>query len=241
MMHNKKKNTLHIIDIGTHDAQEISLISNKDSLKGMISNFKISIKLFLRTRFWVNFKSIRFSSKKINALYNLRIICIEPVLSNLFFSRLRIIKPDILVQGVCSSVSSGHVPLYLGVQRLGNSLFKTKPALNGDQITTSSYDFDCIFKTLLLPYVNPNDRVLVRINAEGIEKDFIEWLSNQPSVHKKINLISGSLGDIRKCFGQKEFERSSLKLESLGIPFIHFTSDPKSWNEALKQIVDTLN
>jgi hypothetical protein len=42
-------------------------------------------------------------------------------------------------------------------------------------------------------------------------------------------MIAESLGDIKKCFGNKAYEDAVLSLNNSGISFVYFTSNEMSW------------
>ena len=95
-----------------------------------------------------------------------------------------------------------------------------------------------MFKELLLPYYKTEDTLIIRVNAEGIEKDLIDFLIENQI---KIDLLAGSIGDIKKCWGESTYLEYSAKMSNNNINFAYFTANPISWLPAMKKINKILN
>jgi hypothetical protein len=85
--------------------------------------------------------------------------------------------------------------------------------------------------------VSHDDIVILRMNAEGVEQGIIDWLTDDPSAAKSVQIVMGSTGDIKKCFGKDAEVAAQSRLAKAGIPFIYFTSNPGSWQPALDSLV----
>ena len=229
--------TIHLIDIGTHDGQEISLITGRHSLFGLSIHL---LKLFKAKGIEciINLKKILNFSDKFSNNFKFRLICIEPIMSNILYSRIKIIKPDLIIKGIVSSNKSSFSNLYLSKNRLGNSIYKEKPNLSGKTIKVANISFSILFKELVLPYYKKEDILIVRINAEGIEKDLIDYLIQNKI---EIDLLAGSIGDIKKCWGESVYKEYATKMIDNKISFVYFTSNPFSWLPAMQKINQILN
>lgn len=64
------------------------------------------------------------------------------------------------------------------------------------------------------------------MNAEGVEGPIIDFLTSEASV--KPAVIAGSIGDIRKCFGPAEYDRTIAAMAAADIPFVPLTSHPNN-------------
>ena len=164
---------------------------------------------------------------------------VEPVFYFKTAKFLRQAGNFVYLNGVCSALPSGAVKLLLAKDNLGNSIIESKPNLTGKHLDTWNYNFQ-----ELLDWCNANlrqsddDLLVLRMNAEGVEKDIVEYLHHAGVVRHRVRALYGSLGDIRKCFGGEAEQKSISLLAETGIPYVYFTSSPKSWRGALKEFCD---
>ena len=101
----------------------------------------------------------------------------------------------------------------------------------------SSNDFFRILKKNC-DKVSNKYNVILRLNCEGVEDSII--YSAQKYFKKKLVLILGSLKDVKYCKSQEAYENLIKFMKNKNIPFIFFSSSPKSWLKAHEAIIKVL-
>ena len=227
-----------IIDIGTHKGDEAILFSSRDSFSGY---FRFIYQ-------WLKYNRISVSSLKdilqvlkirdsISRKTSCKFALVEPIPHILLKKRLAHINLALYFCGVVSNQTDSFIPLHLSADSLGHSIFRSKPNLTDESVNINNISIDAFF-SLLKPHLSSFKYVLLRVNAEGLERDLIVWLSKHPDF--QVDLMMGSLGDIYKCFGKDEYDRSIDILRKTGIEFLYFTSNASTWLPALKKIYSTI-
>lgn len=224
-----------VLDIGTHKAQEVRLLG--DYSMGFCLHFLYRLIRSYRGRpeAFRDFSAMQRARKELSKLEFFYCL-IEPVIHEEALKPLRTLGDFMFLRGVCSSKPSGPEVLHLASRDLGHSIVPTKPNLSGETLPTWNYNF-----LDLLEWVNANvrrsdsDMLVLRMNAEGVEKDIIADLARVGREVHRVDAFFGSLGDIKKCFGEAEYQKSVESLRQMAIPFVYFTSSPRSWAEALRE------
>lgn len=228
--------TVLMLDIGTHKAQEARLLADTSNffkweiLKELLKRHR------LKPRAFGEWRAILANRERLKQL-EMRFCFIEPIMYDSLLKTLKNIKVFSFFRGVTSAAASGEERLFLAKNNLGNSIIETKPDLTGESIQTWNYDF-----TEVLGWVertlrtSPSDILILRINAEGVEKDIIKFLHDTGNSFK-IRGLFGSLGDIRKCFGEAEYDLAMTRLREMGIPYHYFTSNARGWKTSLDEFV----
>lgn len=152
---------------------------------------------------------------------------------------VRSVPAAVLVNGTTSRAPSAPATLLMASDSLGNSLIASKPGLTGERRETFNVDFAAIYELAVDTFVRSGDceKIVVRMNAEGVEGPIIEFLA---SARIKPDVLAGSLGDIKKCFGQDAYEAAMQLLDDAGIPFVYLTSNVGSWASGLSGIMEIL-
>jgi hypothetical protein len=160
---------------------------------------------------------------------------VEPLPWSTLLKDLKYFDSYALLTGVTSLEKAGPIELRLSNNRLGHSIIPTKPNLSGDCKRVWNFPIETVLDLAGPRNEHGNDDIyILRINAEGVENQIIEYFLDQLPLDRFI--VMGSLGDLAKCFGSAEQERVESLLREYGIPFIYFTSNPESWATALTQL-----
>jgi hypothetical protein len=148
--------------------------------------------------------------------------------------------PSFLVGGVSSCNPSGSIELFMAENSLGNSIVASKPGLSSAKQEAFNVHFASLYEFVVSTFIESGDcsEIVLRMNAEGVEGPIIDFLAGTASV--KPAVLAGSLGDIRKCFGEVEYERAVDTLQVASIPFVYLTSSPSSWAKGLEQTLALL-
>ena len=85
-----------------------------------------------------------------------------------------------------------------------------------------------------------NDTIIVlRMNCEGSEKNVLE-ACNKLNIHP--SFIIGSIGDIEKKWGKKQYEKTLKLLDKNNIEFFYFKgTDPGTWFNTIKNLKKLLD
>lgn len=222
-----------MIDVGTHKAEEVRLFEGRPSFS--LLNHARLIRLGLTET-----RSIRRISRSFKARHNCRYVLVEPVMHRELLAFVASVSSAILIGGVSSCTSDGPITLFMAPDSLGNSIVPSKPGLTGRTRETFNVDFARLYEFLLTTFVTTGDcdKIILRINAEGVEGPIIDFLANSASV--KPDVMAGSIGDIKKCFGQEAYDTAMEILETSGIPFVYFTSSARTWSHGLTEIMAVL-
>lgn len=224
-----------VLDIGTHKAQEVRLLG--DSSLGFTLRMLYALAKSYRGRSaaFRDFQTIRKARRGLEGT-QFYFCLIEPMIYPEAVRMLKRIGDFLFLRGVCSSKPSGPETLHIAQRNLGHSIIASKPNLSGQTVPTWNYNF-----LDLLAWVNANvrrsdqDLLVLRMNAEGVERDIIRDMMKVGREVHRIDAFFGSLGDIKKCFGEDELRKAEESLRNMGVPFVYFTSSPKSWANALSE------
>jgi hypothetical protein len=233
------KNVL-VIDIGSHKAEEAMLLEGRPNLSNRNRYRLLRQAKFDPRRATAEILAIRRESEAFAATYSCRHILVEPVMHRELIEFVATSKNALLVNGVVSCDPSHETTLFMAGDSLGNSIRPEKPGLTGQTTTTFNINFVKFYEFLMDVYVRSGDcdKIILRMNAEGVEGPIIEWLANEADIRP--DMLAGSIGDIKKCFGQAAYDKALADLERAGIPYIYFTSFPTAWLTGLRQITAAL-
>ena len=178
---------------------------------------------------------LRLQSKLASHTY--AVLMVEPVTYQQTMMFTKHLTSFTYVCGVASSRPSGPTTLHLSSDNLGHSIIPSKPNLTGHSHSTWNFNMLSTLEWYARSMcVSPQDTVILRINAEGVEKEIIEDLKANKDLYPKITALFGSLGDVKKCFGTEAERSAQAALRELGIPYFYFTSSPRSWRPALEAL-----
>jgi hypothetical protein len=230
---------LCILDIGSHKAEEVRLFEGfpnwtaRNRLRILRSNG------FRPTAALREIGQVNDLSQAFKTAFRCRYVLVEPIMHPELLHFVEKV-PSILVGGVSSCQPSGVIKLLMANDSLGNSIVPSKPGLSGAVHETFNVDFADLYEFVARTFIESGDcaHIILRINAEGVEGPIIEYLAEKAPV--KPAIIAGSLGDIRKCFGEAEYEQAMQTLEESNIPFVRLTSHPGSWAAGLDRCIDIL-
>lgn len=229
--------TIVVVDVGTHKAQEARLLADHSLFCTLGILFRILLSGKLRPAAFSDCREILRLRRHLQG-YEFRFCFVEPVLYRQQFRAFSNIGTFCFLRGVTSTARSGATRLFLAEDHLGNSIIETKPNLTDRSIRTWNYDF-----RELLDWAGKNlgaesaDLFILRINAEGIEKQVIELLHETRNTHR-LDAIFGSLGDIVKCYGEEAHITAVHQLSELNIPFYYFTAPPRGWVRSLRDFIN---
>ncbi|MEB3415611.1 hypothetical protein VCJ71_05990 [Alteriqipengyuania sp. WL0013] len=219
---------LLIIDVGTHKAEEVRLFAGDPS-------WTIRNRLrMVRAKRLAEIAETDRLSRQFRSIFDCRYILIEPVMHRELIDFAGK-EPCLLLNGVTSCDADGPVDLLMAEDSLGNSIIPTKPNLTGEKKTTFNFNFPHLYEYLVETFADR--QIVIRMNAEGVEGPIIDYLA-----HAKVRpaLLAGSIGDIRKCFGEEAYAAAQATMERADIPFVYLTSHPRYWADGLRKIMDIL-
>lgn len=230
------KKRVIVLDIGTHKAQEVRLLGDR-SLRFSLEVLWLLTRSYRgRLQAFSDFRSIHEARAKLSEL-ELCYCLVEPVIYRETLSAMRKLENFVFLKGVCSSSPSGPQELRLSKGNLGHSIIPTKPNLTGETVPTWNYNFMDLLRWVDASMrQSPDDLLVLRMNAEGVEKDIIADIVSASDA-PRIDAFFGSLGDIKKCFGEAEYRKAESSLAKMGIPFVYFTSSPRSWAQGLREFL----
>ncbi len=224
-----------VIDIGSHKAEEVWLFEGKPAwtprnLKRMLSLHGGNV--FAATR---QIARITRASRDFARDFDCRYVLVEPVVHRELCDFV-LHSAAILIAGVSSDAPNGPVDLLLAQDSLGHSLHPQKPHLTDKTMATYNFEFTELYAYVVKAMGPPEHAgaIVLRMNAEGVEGPIISFLA-QTDLHRPA-IFAGSLGDIKKCFGQDAYDTALTKLSEAQIPFSYLTSHPKSWESALSEV-----
>jgi len=229
-----------VLDIGTHMGQEARLISDRSvpfALRILLDLFK---HYRGRPQLFREFREIRRLQARL-AQFEFFFCFVEPILYQPMLASLKHFGNFVLLKGVCSSAKSGPEVLRLARASLGHSIIESKPNLSGNTVPTWNFNFESLLRWVdANARRNAHDRLILRMNAEGVEKDIIATMAALDSDAPRVNAMFGSLGDIKKCFGEEALRTAERQLASMKVSHVYFTSSPKSWRAALMSLEQLL-
>ena len=229
-----------VIDIGTHKAEEVLLFEGKPTW-----TTRNRLRILRQHRgnpvaAAAHIARINNASRDFARRFACRYVLVEPIMHRElcdFIARY----PAVLIGGVSSCAPDGPVDLLLSQDSLGHSILPQKPNLTGESKATHNFEFTALYDYVVKAMGPPGhtSAIVVRMNAEGVEGPIISFLAKAGAA--KPAILAGSLGDIRKCYGQAAYEEAFETLAEADIPFSYLTSHPKSWEMGLSQVSAALS
>lgn len=240
-----------IFDIGTHRYEELKFLFGntnekyffyifwiKSSLLSILRNKNINE--FGYTRSFFNFKlSDHLSILKLlfikkNSRYPFKIICIDPnfmsTMKKNFESKFLSFFNLNLAIGESDKDTIYLKKLYLGNSTLSSNIYEENTNDKKYKLVPCT-SFNNLLKILIQKkIIDIHDQFIIRMNCEGSEFFIIrDIIKNDLS----ISLIFGSLNDVRKKHGEKEYDQMIDLINEKKIDYIYFkASDPSSWLNA---------
>ena len=229
-----------VIDLGTHLGDEVRLLASLN-LKKASERRRVWLRLVVATRsIWkANAELARIEASQRILGSKVRIAMVEPMSWPRFMRNVSLMGSIIYFQGVTSLNPGGSIPLYLSKHHLGHSIFASKPGLTGRHVEVWNFEFELLWKTAVELLRGQDElQIVLRINIEGAEDQILGALLER--IEPKPALIMGSLGDVKKVFGDQRLIDLQTKLSQSGIPFVYFTSLPTTWAPAMEALVNAL-
>jgi len=248
------------IDIGTHKAQELRVLSGDRAFvfamyfKWWFDWGKRQIKKLIRYHGLITYGvgAYKFSQTSVtlkihakhicqflipvNYLKNIKVIAIDPVSTitapciNKLAYSLDINYIAIAILPHDDDCQCKMTNFYITRNSLSSSLFKDD---SGEQelVTCPAYDFCEVIKNMRAAnLITSTTEVIVRMNCEGSELAVVNSL-----VHKNLNVrsILGSIADVEKKYGADVVALMKNKLDENNLSFQYFKgSDPGTWDTA---------
>jgi hypothetical protein len=219
-----------VIDVGSHKAEEVWLLAGRP---------RFSARNYYRLLRHQGLKGIATAKSEARSFarnFSCRYILVEPVAHRELLDFLEFVPSALFLKGVVSCGESGPETLLLAKESVGHSIIPSKPGLSGDRLPTYNLNFRSVYEMLIDAFVMNGDcdRIILRMNAEGVEGPIIDFLVEHAS--RKPDVFAGSIGDIEKCFGREAYDRAKTNLENGGIPFVYLTSNSTTWASGLKRL-----
>lgn len=124
----------------------------------------------------------------------------------------------------------------------GSSIFTEKANVTKDLFTLCLGIQPLNFFSALekhLKQIDDDYIVVLRLNCEGVEDEVI--YSAYECFGSKLQLVSGSLKDVKGIKGEKSFLDMQKFMEDKNLPFIFFSENIDSWSKAHSEIKNLLN
>lgn len=245
------------LDIGTHKAQELRLLSGEQ--KFIVSEYiqwwvsliirfvknpfrKIPVKYgegrYIKSPLHFSLKDhLKIIYKSLivkNLIRSCKVISVDPAFE-VASKYLKKIDEEFLffpisLSGEDNSLSI--IPLYLSNNSLSSSVFEDQ-----DKFSKHSYCLNLspsqFFQSLLnLNIISNENEIILRMNCEGAETDIIKALQKH---NFNVKIILGSLGDVKKVHGNDRYQNLLKNLDSNNIVYQYFKgTDPSTWLESFK-------
>ena len=247
-----------VIDIGSHKLEEINFFFIKNfELVRVYFIWWLRFLVFLikkRIFFWKEHKYFHNTYKK-NPLElsfldhkriffyflnkkkfkDLKIVVIEPnirvVVKNLkkFKKKLNLLFFPFAINNNLAAKGIFFSNFYISKDSLSNSIYKRKKSEKIEKVLSINMSTMInILKDELK--LNENSEILLRMNCEGVEYDIIKDLNKN---NLKIKFVLGSLYDVMKIHGEREYRNLCNYLEENNIIYKYFKfSDPSTWTQS---------
>ena len=252
-----------IIDIGTHEAQELRVLNGdriyvfKIYFKWWFDWFKRQIKKLIKHPGLIKYGTgayiispVEFGFKNnikcflqflspVDYLQKSKVIAIDPVAS-ITTKYLKKIRTDLTPYFIPIAIlphndqeESKLTKFYIEKNSLSSSLSQSDNSL--DPIICSAYSFKKVISELKEQgIINSSEKVTVRMNCEGSEYAVIKDLISEGIIPKT---IMGSINDVLKKHGEKDAKEMNDFLNKYNIEFKYFKgSDPGTWPLAFNQL-----
>lgn len=252
-----------IIDIGTHEAQELRVLNGdrlyilktfskwwfdwgKRQIKKLIRHpglikygtgaYKISPVDFGLSN---NFKCLSQTIKPIDYLQRTRVVAIDPVAS-ITAKYLEKVNTDeepyflpIAILPHDDKANSKLTKFYNEKNSLSSSLSKSESSF--EPIVCSAYSFKKVVQELKeLDIIQNPKKITLRMNCEGSEFAIVKDLVEAGFIP---DIVMGSINDVLKKYGQEEADKMNDFLTEHNIEFQYFKgSDPGTWLPAFRQL-----
>ena len=248
-----------IFDIGTHRYEELKFLFGnfgdkyifytfwvRSSLQSLIKKKNINKFGYSRSFFELNLKQhikiLKFLLKIRKNNYPYKIICIDPNfvenIENNFKRKFLDFYSLNLAIGESDKDTIYLKKLFLSRNSLSNNIYLS----NEDQVfnLVPCTSFNNILKILIeKKIIFREDEFILRMNCEGSEFFIIKDLLRN---NLSLNLICGSLNDVKKKHGDEEYKNMMNLLKERNINFVYFkASDPSSWLNIEKYFFDEIS
>lgn len=243
------------LDIGTHKAQELRLLSGDQKFifseyiqwwASLIIRFvknpfrKVPVKYgegrYIKSPLHFSLKDhLKILSTSLigkNHIETYKVITIDPAfeVASKYVKKIneKFLFFPVSLSGEDNSLSI--IPFYVSNNSLSSSVFKDE-----DKFSKHSYCLNLspseFFQSLLnLNIISNENEIILRMNCEGAETDIIKALQKH---NFNIKIILGSLGDVKKVHGNNSYQNLLKNLDSNNIFYKYFKgTDPSTWLES---------
>ncbi len=252
-----------IIDIGTHEAQELRVLNGNRCYTSKIYLYwwydwcKRQVKKLIRYNGLIEYgtgafkispasfglknhlKIIKQILNPTDYLQHTKILAIDPVASitTRFIKKIQttfqVYFLPVAILPHQQTDDSKLTKFYIEKNSLSSSLDKS--STSRDLILCSALRTKKIVNSLKeLQIIDQNTEIVLRMNCEGAEFGVIEDIVSEGHIPKT---ILGSLNDVRKKYGEEEAMKMNNFLEKNNIEFNYFKgSDPGTWIMAFEHL-----
>ena len=239
---------LIIVDIGTHEGQEINSIINSRLFIYKVIR-RVTRDLIKQTES-INLKKINYYLKLIKSHLKIKrevkrmvLITVEP---NFFHFCNPIYKQASLVVPFAindeKNTSKSLIKLYIAngdPLSQGNSIYDAKGNVDKNNfLNVFSLTSKNLIDIIKDEYIKPSSKIILRINCEGSEDSIIYNFKNNFS--SQLVGILGSLKDVKDIKGVQSYEKLINFMDQNRLNYIPFSSDVKSWLKAHNFILSKL-
>ena len=245
------------IDIGTHKAQELRVLSGDQKFivseyilwwASLIIRFvknpfrKIPVKYgegrYIKSPLHFSLKDhlkILYTSLIVkNHIRSCKVISVDPAFE-VASKYVKKIDEEFLFFPVSLSGADNSlniIPFYMSNNSLSSSVFKDEEKFSKHSYCLNLSPSDFFQRLLNLNILSNNNEIILRINCEGAEKEIINALQKH---NFNIKIILGSLGDVKKVHGKDSYQNLLKNLDSNNVVYQYFKgTDPSSWLESFK-------
>ena len=251
---NKGSENILLIDIGTHKAEELRVLSGDRiyMLRIAIEWYLNYIKRCLKKQLGMGFQEYgsgeyKYSPREIdhgklyarviqggrNLLRGTRVVAVDPQYS---IARAAIEKLSvqnitylpIAVQNHQDTEQAALKKIYMGVNSLSAGLVLEEELRTATMLCPTFRADYLLMRLVEEGEIKEGDEVVLRMNCEGSE---LEALKGCMQVGLRVRLILGSINDVEKKFGKEKSEELRDLILSNNIKYVYFKgSDPGTWS-----------
>jgi len=250
-MNNKKfsqDGDLIIVDIGTHEGQEVSSIINSKFFLKKITR-RIARDLIKETKS-INLKKINYFIKLIKYHFRIKrkfkrivLILVEPnffLFCNPIYKQASLVVPFAIDDR--NNTSKNLIKLYIAngdSLSEGNSIYASKGNVdNNNFLSVFSLTSKNLIDIIKVQYLKPSSKLILRINCEGSEDSIIYNFKNNFS--NQLVCVLGSLKDVIDIKGVESYEKLINFMNKNKIQNVPFGTDVMTWLKAHKLILSNL-
>lgn len=235
-----------VIDIGTHKLEELRVLFAPGGAE-IYALAKWSVKRFLKGLVSLNFSELPsvvatirlfFKPRNGKVASSTKFICVEPNI-DVCISPLERFKRrfdvDFYPVAILGHTHEDDIS-FLGLNCYENTLSSSLYSKNGlseiGRLACIGIHFSKFLDLLQQDLkISVTDEVILRVNCEGAELGIVRALRDSGL---PVKVVYGSLADVRKIHGKKEYAEMLSILAKMGVSYQYFVgSNPATWFAAL--------